>query len=416
MTIVEFFDGVSIDNMASCLAIRPEKIIFIGENKPMKKQEEAYLRFINSHSIKVEFDFKPINKNSVEQIVSALTEIVEEEENCAFDLTGGEDLVLVAMGIVFERYRNTNKIQMHRFNIRTGMIYDCDSDGQLPNVEQPMLTVKDNIMLYGGTIVSYNGEKGTYDWTFDDDFESDLKNMWDICKVNPGLWNSQIGTFSFIAESNRLENGELDVCANRTHVEELMKNQKYKFTWVPGIVKAFSKRGLITDVVDSADVISFSFKNEQIKLCLTKEGTLLELMVLLYAKLAKEKDGKPKFDDAVNGAYIDWDSTIHDVTDDEKDTENEIDVILMKGLVPIFISCKNGYVDETELYKLNTVAERFGGPNAQKVLIATYFGKSTVEGHKYFAQRAKDMKIQLIENVHELSDEAFAKKIKNILW
>ena len=26
MTIVEFFDGVSIDNMASCLAIRPKKI------------------------------------------------------------------------------------------------------------------------------------------------------------------------------------------------------------------------------------------------------------------------------------------------------------------------------------------------------------------------------------------------------
>lgn len=88
----------------------------------------------------------------------------------------------------------------------------------------------------------------------------------------------------------------------------------------------------------------------------------------------------------------------------------------MKGLVPIFISCKNGYVDETELYKLNTVAERFGGPYAQKVLVATYFGKNTVDGHKYFVQRAKDMRIQLIENVHELSEEAFSKKIKNILW
>ena len=71
------------------------------------------------------------------------------------------------------------------------------------------------------------------------------------------------------------------------------------------MVKAFTKRGLITDVLDSTDVISFSFKNEQVKLCLTKEGTLLELMVLLYAKSAKEKDGTSKFDDAVNGAYID---------------------------------------------------------------------------------------------------------------
>ena len=65
MTIVEFFDGVSIDNMASCLAVRPDKIIFIGENKPMKKQEAAYMRLISSYNMEVVFDYKPINKNSV---------------------------------------------------------------------------------------------------------------------------------------------------------------------------------------------------------------------------------------------------------------------------------------------------------------------------------------------------------------
>lgn len=141
----------------------------------------------------------------------------------------------------------------------------------------------------------------------------------------------------------------------------------------------------------------------------------MELMVLILAKSVKDRDGAPKYNDAVNGVYIDWDSNIHDVTDEEKNTENEIDIVLMKGLVPIFISCKNGYVDESELYKLNTVAEKFGGPYAQKVLVATYFGKKSTESHKYFVQRAKDMKIQLIENVHDMSDDEFAKSIKNIL-
>lgn len=89
--------------------------------------------------------------------------------------------------------------------------------------------------------------------------------------------------------------------------------------------------------------------------------------------------------------------------------------MLMKGVIPVFISCKNGYVDETELYKLNAVAERFGGPHAQKVLVSTYSGKSSIEGHKYFVQRAKDMKIQLLEDVHSLSDKEFERKIKNIV-
>lgn len=39
MTVVEFFDGVSINNMVSCLTIKSEKIIFIGEKKLMKKQQ-----------------------------------------------------------------------------------------------------------------------------------------------------------------------------------------------------------------------------------------------------------------------------------------------------------------------------------------------------------------------------------------
>lgn len=416
MTLVEFYDGVSIDNMASCLAMKPQRVIFLGENKQMQRQEAAYRRLLDEHKLQVSFEYRKINKNSIEQIVLTLSDIVETEESCAFDLTGGDDLVLVAMGIVFEKYRNTGKIQMHRFNIRTGSVYDCDCDGDVPSSEPINLTVKENIMLYGGCIVPFDGEKGTYPWIFSDDFISDLESMWEICKQNPGLWNSQIGTFAYISKSCTESAAELDIYANKRYIEDFMKKENSKFTWVNGLLNSFSKRGLVLNLIDDDDVVSFSFKNEQVKLCLTKEGTLLELMVLLYAMRAKDKDGTDKYSDAVNGVYIDWDSAIHDISDEEKDTENEIDVVLMKGLVPIFISCKNGYVDENELYKLNTVAEKFGGPYAQKVLVATYFGKSSVEGHKYFVQRAKDMKIQLIENVHELTQLEFEKKIKNILW
>ena len=49
----------------------------------------------------------------------------------------------------------------------------------------------------------------------------------------------------------------------------------------------------------------------------------------------------------------------------------KIDVILMHGTTLLFISCKNGNIGEEELYKLHTVAERFGGPYVRKMLIAT---------------------------------------------
>lgn len=121
MTVVEFFDGVSINNMVSCLAIKPEKIIFVGQKKMMRKQEEAYRRFVSKHGIQVTFEFRPVNVNNLEKLIELLTEIVENEDECTFDLTGGEDTVLVAMGIVYEKYHTTKKVQMHRFNINTGV-------------------------------------------------------------------------------------------------------------------------------------------------------------------------------------------------------------------------------------------------------------------------------------------------------
>ena len=46
----------------------------------------------------------------------------------------------------------------------------------------------------------------------------------------------------------------------------------------------------------------------------------------------------------------------------------------LKGLIPIFISCKSGKMTEKNtlhaLYELDTVANRFGGKYAKKVLVA----------------------------------------------
>lgn len=415
MTIVEFFDKVSVDNMISCLTVKPEKIIFIGDRKPMTRQCEAYKRLAERKGIDVDFEFVSVIRSNLQNIVEALEKIVQTEAEVAFDLTGGEDLILVAMGMVYERYKSTKNIQMHRFNVGTGVILDCDYDGTTPTTEVPELTVEENIMLYGGAIVPFNGHKGTYDWDLNPDFTSDLEVLWGVCKRNPGLWNAQIHTVYYFLKFGSAEPDSLKITASKTFIEKAMLNEGRKFTWDIDYMKALERYGFINSLSDSEDFVSFCFKNEQIKQCLTKAGTLLELIVYYYSTLAVDKNGRKRFNDSRIGVYIDWDSSIHTADDDEKDTENEIDVILMRGLIPIFISCKNGDVNENELYKLNTVAERFGGPYAKKVLVTSYAGKLTGDSRKYFEQRVKDMKIQLIEGVHELTDSEFEKKIKNIV-
>ncbi len=417
LTIVEFFDGVTVTNMASTMAIKPSKVIFIGERKMIDEQKNNYYRFAKEYGISnIEFDSRSINRNSIAQIISVLENIVETEENCIFDLTGGEDLVLVAMGIVFEKYRQKQpgKIKMHSFNIKKGTIYDCDSDGDVPEIEQPKLTVKNNIILYGGTIIPHDENRfGTYPWVMDAEFELVLEKMWSICKDNPDDWNNLIATITTANKSVKKELHDLEFIMNKNHVKKMMPNNK-PFKWNSRIGKIFYENKIITDYSEDDTYVRFNFKNKQIKLCLTKEGTLLEQIVLLFAKRCKNQN-VPVFDDAVSGVCIDWDDTIHDVNERDKDTTNEIDVILTKGLIPIFISCKNGQTKDSELYKLNTVAERFGGPYSKKVLIATDLDDNGQKNCASLIQRAKDMDIEIIKDVHRLTESEFKQKLKNIV-
>ena len=72
------------------------------------------------------------------------------------------------------------------------------------------------------------------------------------------------------------------------------------------------------------------------------------------------------------GVHIDWDGVIRG---DGEDVLNEVDVLVIRENIPIFISCKSGRMKAQEalhaLYELETVTKRFGGKYARKVVATT---------------------------------------------
>ena len=166
-------------------------------------------------------------------------------------------------------------------------------------------------------------------------------------------------------------------------------------------------KGLITYEL-SEDILKIDFKNDTVKRCLLKSGQLLEFKVLLAAARAKDKNGKFIYTDALSGVFIDWDGV---KKENVPNTENEVDIVLMRGAIPVFISCKNGYTDVEELYKLHTVAENFGGEYSVKALIAG----SVSELSNAVKHRGIDMGIKIIDSVHELSDGELERRLGE-LW
>ena len=395
MTFIEFFEKDAIENICSSLAKAPERVFLIGDKqKLMQKHAERYKAILQARGVEVEFICRAVNKNKIQTIIDALSAIVEEYDDCVFDLTGGEDLYLVATGIVFEKYKDRN-IQMHRFNIRNNTIVDGDQDGQTILTEQgPELSVEENIRIFGGDII-YDDcqEDKTCRWDMNADFREDINSMWEICCKDTRLWNTQICVLE-TAEKLTGRTDDLKIKIPTDYLINTVERNGGSYVNNRRIMNGLYHAGLLTAYSVDDDMFSIAFKNEQVKYCLTVAGQVLEMRVFLAALEAQESDGSKTYNDAMNGVCIDWDGNIsHDQSG--YDTENEIDVIMMHGMVPVFVSCKNGCVDKEELYKLNAVATRFGGKYVKKVLIATSLDGSDYSN--YLRQRAKDMGIRLVE-------------------
>ena len=128
------------------------------------------------------------------------------------------------------------------------------------------------------------------------------------------------------------------------------------------------------------------------------------------------ENGEPFFNSCLMSVNIDWDGVLHNKGVDQViDTKNEIDVLLVHGLVPVFVSCKNGDVDDEELYKFNTVAERFGGKYVKKLLVATNFATKPNSTPNAVLQRAEDMGIVLENNAASLTRDGWQDLFRNVV-
>lgn len=409
MTIIEFFDKSAIENIASSLLCQPDRVIFIGSSKKqMDRNLSLYREVLTQRGLNTELIPRTVSRNNLALILDTLTEIVKEDPDCVFDLTGGEDLYLVATGMLAKEYPN---IKLHRFNVLNSTFIDCDADGVLLNSLPSKISIDENIRIYGGRVVyTEENEDATFIWNFGEELNADIEAMWDICKFDTSLWNAQINTLDKVTGMFGSPDS-LELSVDKETARRRMKASGDKFVFNLSVMRKLEKRGLITNLHDNDSRFSLVYKNEKIKRCLTQAGKILELYITI--KAADVKDGDEYvYDDFLNGVFIDWDGVTHG--DGAVEVENEIDVMLMHEMIPVFISCKNGFVEMNELYKLSTVAERFGGKYAKKVLVVAELDKMGTSEH-YIRARADEMGIRVIGNAAELSEKELLRQLKT-LW
>ena len=231
-TVIELFDECQIKNIVASLKFKPQKVIFVGCKEVMKnKKIKAIKNFLTLRNFKVETEFQYIDRYDYEDIYNTLNRILDENEECCFDLTGGKELVLAAMGEISA----SRNIPLVQFNIRTGnmiCIKNCDRVIE----EVTSMSIEEAVALNGGTIVSPIDDE--FKWELTKDFREDIETMWKINGKGTSEWNKfskalakhyheiiESGNLSLKISLASLDVTEKAELLNNEIIDELKKNK-----------------------------------------------------------------------------------------------------------------------------------------------------------------------------------------------
>lgn len=251
--------------------------------------------------------------------------------------------------------------------------------------------------------------------------------MWDICcrgiperfktvpfkiRSYPNMWNKVTSVLMALdGISAQRDNSNIIQISEKDYIEAA--SQYVDVNIVDSYLEYLMYRNLLMMYSENG-FIFIEFENDRIRNCFTKSGNILELKTyILLRKLFEDYRA-----DVRMGVTIDWDGDIpveNQPLIDDANTINEIDIIASVGITPYFISCKNGKFTSDELYKLDTVAERFGTGYAKKIIVTTDMQYALNDHEEVILQRASDMGIVIVDNVHQMTDEELAEKLINVL-
>lgn len=405
MTLIECFTSSHIDNIAACLRLRPEKMILVGNVEEMGAPVKRYQKLLKQRGQRTEIVMCDVRGKDIDGLCAALRKLLQEEPDCLMDLTGGDERVILAAGAALAQLEPAvrQRIRIEKFEYGTGAVLNCVG-GDRETGKNVSLTVEELIAIHGGILypASYQPPMS--------DTSKNIADLWSIASEDPKSWNRGI---MLLNEMESRADSKTQVFLPLEHLRNSISGFEQKETIVRELLEKLHQHGIIQD--QSGDyALEYTYTSSLMRYCTLKAGNVLEIKTLLEGREVLE-GGAPFFQDCKMSVSIDWDGVLHNVRERIPETRNEIDVVLMHGLTPLFISCKNGDIGEEELYKLHTVAQRFGGPYAKKMLIATDLNLKNSSGNRAFIQRAWDMDVFLVTDAADLSREEWKQIFKQAI-
>ena len=368
-TLIELYDERAIENVLATEMFRPEETVLLcpPEMADNREWQESLRRYFARRGCPVRLSFVPVSLLDAVKIKKTLRQILREREDCAIDISGGTDATLFAAGaaaglktpvFTYSRKQNTFFEIQHAPFARS-----------LPCTVR--LDAASCFLMAGGELLP-----GREDNARLREMLPQIEAIFDCYIRFRSVWNRQISCVQHISLAN-----DPTLAANGP------RRVKVDHGWAtvdPDWLEDLAQKGLITDLALTEDHVSFRFADETVRFWLRDVGAVLELYVFLVCL----ETGV--FDDVVLSAVVSWrgrDRKAEAVT-------NEIDVMAVRGVQPLFISCKTCEVKTEALNELAILRDRFGGEASRAMIVTSTSASRT---NSPMRRRAAELKIEVVD-------------------
>ncbi|MDD3428689.1 MAG: hypothetical protein PHG02_01620 [Oscillospiraceae bacterium] len=377
-TLVEFLDIEPIENILGATIFKPKKLVYVCDHQTSKRQKEILQYYTKQKKLTQDVTFYLTDTTNLQAILSTLKKVTTENTNCVFDFTGGTDMVLLAAGIFCERYG-------------TKAYYTVLPQGKFVNIAGcenlkeafalPYFEVKDMLAATGASIEGYGHYRPDKK---DSEMCGDVLKVWEIIRANTAAWGGAVAYLQHVTKAagfaGRTPHQGLTITARK----KIKVKAGLEVTCDVKIMQLLQAAGILTALDTDGEYVSFTYKNYQLAMCMTNHGIWLELYGFITAYKMQF------FSHVKTSVIINWNA----VAGGPLDTRNEVDILLVRGVTPIFISCKMGVPTPLALTEIKLIARRFGGAHAKAVLMtASNVRKDAVSVY----QRAKEMDIAVVD-------------------
>jgi hypothetical protein len=138
MILIELFDRTPVENIIATLALKPEKVFFVGSDaRKARLAVPLYQQILEGRGMKVDMQVRSAAKNDLENITEVFYDIIMNESDgkqIVVDISGGDESTLVAVGMILGSCSMKNK-RLYAFRInavsRRGVLFEVKNGEDL---------------------------------------------------------------------------------------------------------------------------------------------------------------------------------------------------------------------------------------------------------------------------------------------